>query len=54
VTLRALRLRLWGSLTRQRHDARLNEEIQTHLELLTDEQIARGLSPAAARRAALR
>jgi putative ABC transport system permease protein len=54
VTLRALRLRFWRSLTRQRHDARLNEEIQTHLELLTAEQLARGLSPAAARQAALR
>jgi predicted permease len=54
TTLRAFRSRFWGSLWKQRHDARLSEEIQTHLELLIAENVARGLSPAAARAAALR
>jgi putative ABC transport system permease protein len=54
VTLRALRSRFWGSLSKRRNDTRLNEEIQTHLDLLTAENVARGLSPAEARTAALR
>jgi putative ABC transport system permease protein len=54
VTLRALRSRFWGSLSKRESDARLSEEIQTHLELLTAENLTRGLSPAEARSAALR
>src|SRR5262245_9127327 len=54
TALRALRSRFWGSLARRGHDARLDEEIQTHLDLLTSENVARGLSPVAARQAALR
>src|SRR5262249_14447660 len=54
VTLRALRSRFWGSLWTRQHDARLSEEIQTHLDLLAAENLARGLSPAEARSAALR
>jgi predicted permease len=51
---RVFRSRLRGSLTKRTRDAQLGEEIQTHLQLLTDESIARGLSPANARDAALR
>jgi putative ABC transport system permease protein len=40
-------------LRRQRED-RLSEETQTHLDLLTDEHIARGMTPADARLAALK
>jgi macrolide transport system ATP-binding/permease protein len=54
TTLRAFRSRFWGFLSKRRHDARLSEEIQTHLELLIAEHIARGLSPVEARIAALR
>src|SRR5262249_28005128 len=54
VTLQALRSRFCGLVFKRRHDARLNEEIRTHLDLLTAENIARGLSPAAAQQAALR
>jgi len=51
---RAFMVRL-GSLVRARRlDARLDEEIQAHLELAAADHIARGLTPEAARRAALR
>jgi predicted permease len=54
VTLRTVRLRLWGSLAKRSADARLTEEIQTHLDLLTAEHVANGLSPAEAEVAARR
>jgi putative ABC transport system permease protein len=54
VTLRALRSRFWGSLSKRQNDARLSEEIQTHLDLLAAEHVARGLDPDDARAAALR
>jgi putative ABC transport system permease protein len=38
----------------RRRDAELEEEIQTHLELLTDENVRAGMNPTAARRAAKR
>lgn len=41
--------RFWGSLTKRRREAQLTEEIQTHLDLLTDEFIAQGLSREEAR-----
>jgi putative ABC transport system permease protein len=44
--------RLFDVVLRRRRDDRLSEEVQAHLELLTDEHIARGLSPAEARLAA--
>lgn len=50
--MRTLISRCLDVLVRRRRDERLSEEIQTHLDLLTDEHIARGLSPAAARLAA--
>jgi predicted permease len=53
------RLRVWFSRTldvvlRRRRDARLSEEIDTHLDLLAAEHIARGMSPDDARHAARR
>jgi hypothetical protein len=38
----------------RRREAQLSEEIRTHLDLLTDEFVAQGLAPAAARTAARR
>ncbi len=52
-----LRVWIWRALDlvlRRRRDDRLTEEIDTHLELLEAEQIARGLSPEDARLAARR
>src|SRR5688500_16779405 len=46
--------RLLDALLRRRRDSRLSEEITTHLELLTDDYVARGLTPNAARAAARR
>src|SRR5262245_10246237 len=54
TTLRVLGSRLLGTLRSRTRDTQLNEEIATHLELLTDEFIARGLSPHDARLAARR
>ena len=52
--LRVLLSRLLEAMFRRRRDTRLDEEIQTHLDLLTDEFVARGLSRADAVRAARR
>ena len=52
--LRVLVTRVIGLGTRQRSEARLSEEIETHLNLLTEQHIARGLAPDAARAAARR
>src|SRR5712671_6189974 len=54
TALRVFRMRLWGSLRKGTGDARLSEEIQSHLQLLTEENLARGLSASDARTAALR
>lgn len=53
------RIRVWfsrwvGFLRGGSHDARLSDEIQAHLDLLAEEHMARGMSPAEARLAARR
>jgi putative ABC transport system permease protein len=54
-SLRALASRLVDGLLRRQRDARLDEEIETHLDALRDDFVARGYAPgdadAAARRA---
>lgn len=50
--MRTLLLRLLDPLLRHARERRLDEELQSHLDLLTDEFVARGMSPAAARLAA--
>ena len=46
--------RFWNLFRKQRLDHDLNSELQTHLDLLTEENIRRGMSPAEATRAACR
>ena len=46
--------RVLDAMLRRRRDSRLSEEITTHLDLLTDDYIARGLTPNDARAAARR
>ena len=53
-TLRVLLSRVRAMATYTRHEAELNDEIQAHLDLLTDEHVRRGMSPQAARLAACR
>jgi len=50
--MRILISRLLDVVLRRQRDDRLSEEVQTHLDLLTDEHIAHGMSPADARLAA--
>jgi putative ABC transport system permease protein len=50
--LRVFASRLGDRLLRRRREQRLADEVQTHLDLLTDEYAAGGLSPADARLAA--
>ena len=50
--LRVLLSRLADVVLRRQRDDRLDEEIDTHLSLLADEYVARGMSADAARRAA--
>src|SRR6267142_3851108 len=52
--LRAVLARLVSVCSSRRLDARIDEEIETHLALAVDDGIARGLTPAEARTAALR
>src|SRR6266478_5134870 len=52
--LRILLLRLWNVFRKQHLEQDLNSELQTHLDLVTDENIRRGMSPAEARHAARR
>ncbi|MGH9204807.1 MAG: ABC transporter permease, partial [Vicinamibacterales bacterium] len=52
--IRVLIARCIGALRKTRGDARLSDEIQTHLDLLADEHMARGMSPEEARFAARR
>ena len=47
-------LRLRSLFLRKRADQELNEELRDHLELQTEENMARGMSPQTARYAALR
>src|SRR5262245_61082791 len=53
-TLRVLAARLVAIVTRSRREAELDEEIQTHLNLLTEEHLRRGLTAVEARAAARR
>jgi len=46
--------RLLALFRRQRLDDNLDEELRAHIEMLTEENVRRGMSPAAARYAALR
>lgn len=52
--LRVLLSRLLDPFRRRTRDARLDDELQAHLDLLADDYIARGMPPAEARRAARR
>jgi predicted permease len=52
--LRVFASRVLALFTKRRTEAQLYDEIQAHLDLLTEEHIARGLSPADARSAARR
>jgi predicted permease len=54
TALRVLLSRLLDLLLGRRREERLTDEIQTHLDLLTDELIAQGMLPDDARRAARR
>jgi putative ABC transport system permease protein len=54
TNLRVLLSRLLDLVHRDRRDARLRQEIQTHLDLLTDQYIAQGMAPPDARAAARR
>lgn len=51
-SLRQIVLRLRAAFSKRKRDAILDEELQTHLALLIEQNIARGMSPEAARRAA--
>src|SRR5437016_13422544 len=51
---RILLLRLWNVFRKQHLEQELNSELQTHLDLVTDENIRRGMNPAEARHAARR
>ncbi len=52
--LRAWFSRLVGLFSKSRHDAEMAQELQAHVDLLTDRNIAAGMSPDEARNAALR
>jgi len=54
ISLRSWLSRLLGIFRRSRRDSELNAELQAHLDLLTAENIRRGLSPREAREAAHR
>ncbi len=54
TTLRVLLSRLADLVTRGRREARLAQEVETHLQLLAEEYARRGMSPAEARLAARR
>src|SRR6266436_8913146 len=51
---RVIANRIRGLFTRKNHDSELDLELRAHLEMLTDENIRRGMSPAEARYAARR
>src|SRR2546421_10728013 len=46
--------RLWNMFRKQRLEQDLNAELQTHLDLLTEENIRRGMNPTEAAHAARR
>ncbi|MGD9904844.1 MAG: ABC transporter permease [Vicinamibacterales bacterium] len=54
IAVRVWFARVIGALTGRRRDQRLDEEVRDHLQRLTDDGIARGLSPADAALAARR
>src|SRR5215472_14236730 len=51
--LRRFRRRVWAFFAKKALDAELETELETHLQLATDELIERGMPPAEARRHAL-
>src|SRR5882724_8182426 len=51
---RVIANRIRGLFTRKNHDSELDLELRAHLEMLTDENIRRGMTPAEARYAARR
>ena len=51
--LRALLVRLWGLSKRRREDDEFSEELQSHLQMHTDDNIRSGMTPEQARREAL-
>jgi predicted permease len=53
-TLRTLRSRIASLFSSQKRNADLEEELHSHIDLATEENLSRGLSPAEARTAALR
>jgi hypothetical protein len=54
TTIRVFASRVMDLIVRRRREERLSEELQAHLDMLTDEGVAAGMSPADARRAARR
>jgi predicted permease len=50
--LRVLASRTYGLLSRRTADAEFKHELETHLDLLTEENVRRGMTPEEARRAA--
>ena len=52
--VRAWFSRLFGLFQKNRRNAEMNEEIQAHVDLLTERNIAAGMRPDEARHAALR
>ena len=50
--LRVLALRFSGMFGKRRRDAQLEEELQSHLEMLVEQNLQRGMPPDEARRAA--
>jgi putative ABC transport system permease protein len=52
-TLRRAWMRLLGSFPARRHESDLAEELEVHLQLMTEENIRRGLAPEEARRRAM-
>ena len=54
TAVRVLVSRLLALVLRRRRDERLSEELQAHLDMLTDECVAAGMSEAEARLAARR
>src|SRR4029077_1789975 len=54
IRIGGLLARLWNVFRKQRLEQDLNSELQAHLDLLTEENIRKGMSPADARYAARR
>ena len=54
ISVRSFLLRLRSLFTRRRLDEQFDQELETHISLLTEENIRRGMAPGDARYAALR